>query len=154
MCNTCNTGFNGRSSNGCGCCCVGASLLSALFGCGNCYNSCGSNWGSQRVCRDSCGNLRIQQRSSNSCCSNGTWNSSNCGCYSSGTWNNSSYGCCSNGISSSVVSNGSSCCHSCACGSNTAETFPISGDGYYARQYGLTNRSGNSCCSLLSSYNV
>ena len=141
MCNTCNTGFNGRCSNGCGCCCVGASLLSALFGCGNCCNSCGSNWGSQRVCRDCCGNLRIQQRALN-CCGY------------SGTWNNSSYGCCSNGISSSVVSNGSSCCHSCGCGSNTAQTFPISGDGYYARQYGLTNRGGNSCCSLLSSYNV
>ncbi len=169
MCNTCNTGFNSRSSNGCGCCCVGVSLLNALFGngCGCGCNSCGSNRGSQRICRDCCGNLRIQQRSFNSCgCGNtwnhsgcgcgcgNTWSNSNCGCGCSGTWNNSGCGCGSNSFSGSFFNNGGSC-HSCqrSCGYNTAQTFSASSDGYYARQYGLVNRSGGSCCNLYNLYN-
>ena len=156
MCNTCNTGYGGRSVNTCGCCCFGASLLSALFGnsygCGCGCNSCGSNWGSQRVCRDSCGNLRIQQRSFDSCACGNIWNGSRCGgCC--GTWNVPRCCGCFGGLSASTYPSVNGGAHSC-CGLSSAQEVSSTSDCYYARQYGLTNRSGGSCCNLLSSYNV
>lgn len=151
MCNTCNS--NGRSGANCGCnngCgCSNNSLFNLLFG--NCCNGCGcgcnngGTFGSQRICRDACGNLRIQQCSCNSCGCNGMWNRSGCGC--NGTWNRSGCGC-SSGLLNSLLNSDNSCGNHCGCGSTTAQTFSTLGDCYYARQYGLTNRSSGSCCNL------
>lgn len=57
MCNVCNTGCNGTTwNNGCG---YGSGLLNTLF-----------NNGTQYVCRDACGNLRVRTTNTCGCCQN------------------------------------------------------------------------------------
>ena len=85
MCNGCN--WNNRGSCGCNCGCNQNSLWNILFG------------NTQRVCRDSCGNLVVTNN--NSCC-----NSCNCGNCNTCGYNNgaSSAGTSGNGNAYACVS--------------------------------------------------
>lgn len=134
MCNMYNTNTS-RCSCGCGCSslatAIGNRVLNCLFNTDNVGNSCnncccnGSLWNSgyQRICRDCCGNIHVNQCGCNQC------------------WNG-----CSNGSTTTTTGNGngSSCCAVCSTGSQTLAT--LSGDAYYARLYGLNTGSGRSTC--------
>ncbi len=150
MCNTCNTTNTIATNPGCNpynCYnpCL-SRLLSCLFGnnswgcgggCANTANNgCGysnngwGQWGSQRVCRDVCGNLRVVR----------------CGGGCSGGY--------SNGCSYSRSNN---CCHSCNVCSQTfasSQASTGSGDDYYANQYGLNGRSNRCGCACGGNYGV
>ena len=159
MCNTCNTtntiatNTNCNPYNGYNYCFN--RLLNCLFGnsvwgCGGCANTanngcvntannggCGQ-CGSQRVCRDCCGNLRVYSIS----------NGNGCGC-----WNNG----CSNAYSNGCPYSHNHCCHSCGvCAQTfaTTQTTAINGDEYYANQYGLNGRSNRCGCSCQVNYGV
>ncbi len=142
MCNYWNA-----SNSGCGCASTGGvssqevnacgsvsqgSCCGSISGCNGCYG-CG-----QRICRDACGNIRVQ--SCNRCCS--------CRCQQS-CQNCGQCGCGNNNGSSTNSQNGFTCVTFCGNASNvgnagnaTAQNSTASNttgynDYYYARQYGL-----------------
>ena len=139
MCNLYNT------NNSCGCSvatAVGNRVLCLLFG-NSCYqyngngcqnsastqnssNGCCSFWnsGCQRICRDACGCIHVNQ---NTCCCNGSGISSNTG----------------TSTGSSISGCGCNRCRSNYCASTQALSS-YSGDAYYARLYGLNGGCG--CC--------
>ena len=123
MCNTCYTGAMQRT------------------GCGACgeWNWVGNTCGTQRVCRDCCGNLRVQ-------------NVPACGCFTP-------YNRCGFGNGTAVAQNsgtgngfngGFRCITFCGLNNTTQTTAQTTtgvdcGEAYYARQYGLgcgCNRCG------------
>ncbi len=138
MCNTCNVNYTG----GCYNTAQTSSCCGNNCGCG-CHHGCGLSWlwgcGAQRVCRDSCGNLRV--RNAGSCCN--TCNSdSTCGsCNSCNTCNPckaySTYAC--NQTAQATQTNATSCA-----------------DAYYARQYALYpyGRVSGCCGSGFSTVNT
>ncbi len=155
MYNTCNTGL-GFGRCGCG------------NGCGGCNRNNGC---SQRVCRDCCGNLRIQNTATACNCGNNGWgfwswlndlfgcgtsttnNGCNtCGCGCGTATANSRCSNCGCGCGTATANNGNgnygygNRCGCCNRGGNTTTTS----DGYYARQYGYGNRCG--CCSAYDHY--
>ena len=120
MCNLCNTGLNyGRS--GCGYNNSGWNTC----GCGTGVWGCGRQW----ICRDCCGNIRVNQGYQNTC-----------GCHNS----------CGNGGNTTQNGNGNTgrftCVTFCGVGNNTATTAANTGDLYYARQYGLYPYGYNRGC--------
>lgn len=118
MYNTCYAGTNTRT------------------GCGNCggWNWFGNACGTQRVCRDCCGNLRVQNVTGccchrcNQCQCNGTGNDTGTAGNGNGTGTNGGFRCIT------------------ICGANntTQTTAGVDyGEAYYAQQYGL----GGGCCN-------
>ncbi len=143
MWNMCNSNFAFGRCGGCG----GCSSFSN-YGCNNGLFSLNG----QRVCRDSCGNLRIQNGCYNGCSScNGCHccNQCHCGCC----------GCGSNGSNSGTSGNntgngngGFTCVTFCGNSTNnatqtTSMTTSDVWDSYYSRQYGVNSRGcRRSCC--------
>ncbi len=121
MCNICNTGYNFGQS-GCG-------YATGYYGCNRGSWGCGT----QSVCRDCNGNLRIIQRNTNNCC-----RCSNCWHHDCG---------CNQGNGTATEGNGNNGRFTCVTFCGTTNGFaatPANGDLYYARQYGLRPR-GNGC---------
>ena len=125
MCNSCYNSYNGYSnySNAsCGSCCNNS--LWNLFG------------GTQRICRDCCGNIIVNQNSCSSCSCN-----SCCGC------------CCNqNGTSGSGTSSNNDNGYGCVtfCGTLANQTSSIS-NGYAQSNYGRSSCSRR-CCNLGVNY--
>lgn len=125
MCNVWNT-------NACGYgCCNTNNWLNTLFG-----NT------TQSICRDCCGNIRVNQ-CQNTCCGCHCCHSCGCGC---GCGNDSGSTSTDNGNGN----NGGRFACFTVCGntnsltqSNTANA--LNGDQYYARQYGLYGYNNSSC---------
>ena len=143
MWNICNSNFAfGRCGGYSGC--SSSSNYGYNYGCSNGLFSLSG----QRVCRDACGNLRVQNGCCNSCHS---CNSCHCGCNCCGS--NGSNGS-NSGTSGNTTGNGSggfTCVTFCGNSTNsTAQTTSTTSDvwdAYYSRQYGLNSRSGRrSCC--------
>lgn len=142
MCNTCNTSSNFGRCGGCN-------------GCG-CYNQTNGCY-TQRVCRDACGNLRIQNVRTYSC------NNNSCGWlwgWLSNLFSNTNGCCCNNGCSyngngcGTTAQNGNTNATSgcgCGCGYNGSSSTNTAGNAYYARQYG-GYRNGCGCCSAYDHY--
>ncbi len=126
MCNTCNTGF--------GFCRCGCNGHGAWNTCNNTWNNgCGCNangWGFQRICRDCCGNIRVNN--TNTCCGCSTRNTGNNGC---GCSNGNIYG----GTLRVIAFGGNA-------DNATTETATNGGESYYARQYGLGSYRNSCCC--------
>ena len=131
MYNTCNTGVLGRTAYNGGC--YATNNVNGRNG----YCQNGYGWfGNQRVCRDACGNLRVYT----------------CECYCH------QCGCGCNGVTGNdnttgngnTGTNGFGCITLCGLTNPTGTTTTATtanGDGYYARQYGLTNgRNGGCSC--------
>ena len=155
MCNTYNT-WNTASTNTNSCCGNGF---------WNLFN------GYQRVCRDSCGNLRVISTNNCGynygnrcryqcgchncchCCCHQCCNGCSCGGTGSGTGTGTGngtgtttggYGCivlCGNTLGTGTASTTS-------CGGYSAGQTVSSGDAYYARQYGLYGRSSCGVCNV------
>ncbi|MBR2374999.1 MAG: hypothetical protein IKA88_01790 [Clostridia bacterium] len=140
MCNRCHTTVIKQTCCGC----TGCNFWNTLF-----------NNGFQYICRDACGNIRVNGGNTCSCgCGNTTTTNATtngCGCcYYNGNTQTNGTGCgCYHNYNTQQTTNGNyatgfGCCRR---GWNVTDDVATTTDGetYYARQYGCGQTRGNTC---------
>ena len=127
MCTMCNSScYRRRSSCGCGCNCgCGNGFLTQLFD------------NTQCVCRDCCGNIRVREGAF------GTYNNNAYGCHFWNAWSGCN-GNSANSANSADTANGNGNACVTVCGTVSASSGAVNGNGYVSRRFGCNRRS--SCC--------
>ena len=140
MCNGCNSNRSGGYNGGCGYTCDYATQVNA---------TANVSPFSQRLCRDSNGNIRVINYANNSCCHCchccHCGCGCGCGCGGNNNGNDAATGNNTNGNGYGCVTICGASANATANATGTANTTASVGscDDYYTRQYGLNGRNNN-----------